>query len=113
MIPPHRQHPLWFAFLVHRLSGLALVLFLPGHFYVLGLAISDPLAFDRFLSWSEQPAVRAAEFGLVFLLSAHLFGGIRLIALEWLPWNPRQKTFAALSISASLLIAGCFLLKML
>ena len=43
MIRPHRTHPLWFAFLLHRLSGLGLALFLPIHFYMLSLAISASL----------------------------------------------------------------------
>ena len=36
---PHRRQPLYLAFLLHRLSGLGLALFLPFHFYVLGLAL--------------------------------------------------------------------------
>ena len=34
----HRNHPGFWAFALHRVSGLALVLFLPFHFLVLGLA---------------------------------------------------------------------------
>ena len=30
-----RDHPAYWAFAVHRLSGLLLALFLPAHFYVL------------------------------------------------------------------------------
>ncbi len=113
MKPSHRTHPLWLAFLVHRLSGLLLVLFLPVHFYVLGLSIRETAAFDQFLTWSQQPTVKMAEFGLIFLLSIHLFGGLRIMALEWLPWSPRQKTWVALSVAGSLAIACCFLLEAL
>jgi len=42
MIRPHRSHPLWYAFLLHRLSGLGLALFLPLHLYMLSLALTDP-----------------------------------------------------------------------
>ena len=35
----HRSSVLWIAALVHRLSGLALAIFLPVHFLTLGLAI--------------------------------------------------------------------------
>jgi fumarate reductase subunit D len=34
----HRKQPLYLAFLLHRVSGLGLALFLPFHFYVLGLS---------------------------------------------------------------------------
>ena len=111
MIKPHQQHPLWFAYILHRLSGIGLAVFLPAHFYVLGLAISDPSALDEFLNWSDQPLVKGAEVGLVFLLAVHFFGGLRLLALELLPWNPRQKTFAAAAAGISFFVACSFLLR--
>lgn len=111
MIRPHRNHPLWFAFILHRLSGLALALFLPLHFWVLSLALTVPARLDAVLGWTEQPLVKAAEFGLVFLLAVHVFGGLRLLALEFLPWSSGQKTLAAGVVAASLLISGTFLLR--
>ena len=35
----NRAHPLWYAYILHRVSGLLLALFLPAHFYVLSLAL--------------------------------------------------------------------------
>lgn len=71
------------AFVVHRLSGIALALFLPAHFWVLGQAIQGPQALDGFLDWSRQPLVKAAEVGLVLLLAVHLTGGIRIMLVEF------------------------------
>ena len=101
MLRPHRRHPLFLFFVLHRLSGLALALFLPVHFWVLGLALNDMARLDGFLRWSEAPLVKAAEMGLVFLLAVHLLGGLRLLALEFLPWRDWQKTLAALAAAAS------------
>lgn len=106
-----RAHPLWLAYILHRLSGVALALFLPVHFWVLAMAVSDPARLDGILALTEAGAVKLAEFGLVFLLSVHMFGGLRLLALEWLPWTPPQKTLAAGATAASFLIAGLFFLK--
>ena len=58
MIRPHRTHPLWFAFLLHRLSGLGLALFLPIHFYMLSLAISAPARLDGFLRFTDLTIVK-------------------------------------------------------
>ena len=44
MILAHRNHPAYWAFVLHRLSGLALALFLPVHLYVLSMAIGDGAA---------------------------------------------------------------------
>jgi len=111
MIRPPRPHPLWLAYMLHRISGLCLALFLPAHFYVLSLALSQPTRLDAVLGWAEQPLVKVAEFGLVFLLAVHIFGGLRLIALEWLPWSGRQKTLAAASVALALLLSGTFLMQ--
>ena len=111
MMGSHRNQPLWFAFLLHRVSGLLLAVFLPAHFLVLGLAIDGAEDLDGFLVLTENPVVKLAEFGLVFLLAAHLFGGLRLLALEFLAWSPRQKTYAAASLAGGFFIACFFLLS--
>lgn len=81
-----RSHQAYWAFLGHRLSGLALALFLPAHFYVLGMAL-DEARLDHFLKLSEMPAMKVGEWGLVLLLTLHMFFGLRLLALELLPWS--------------------------
>ncbi len=105
MIAAHRKHPGWWAFLLHRLSGLALVLFLPAHFLVLGTALSEA-SFAGVIAWTEAPLVKVAEWGIVVLLAAHMTGGIRLLALELLPWSDRARTWIALGIGAALAFGG-------
>ena len=106
-----RAHPLWLAFVLHRLSGIGLALFLPLHFWVLAMALSNPARLDGFLYLSEVGIVKLAEFVLVFLLAIHMFGGLRLMAMEWLPWSQPQKTMAAGATAVSFLIAVLFLMK--
>ncbi|MEN4918358.1 succinate dehydrogenase [Achromobacter spanius] len=89
-----RNHQAYWAFLGHRLSGLALALFLPAHFYVLAMAL-DQARLDAFLKLAEMPAMKFGEWGLVLLLTLHMFFGLRLLALELLPWNtPRDARVA-------------------
>lgn len=115
MIRPHRQHPLWLAHILHRISGVGLVLFLPVHFYLLSLAVTDADALDSALQFSAHPLVKFAEWGLVFLLSVHLFGGIRLMVLELFPaktsnWNSTHKTLAAWCVALAFFVSGTFLI---
>lgn len=107
---PVRNHPAYWAFLVHRLSGLALTLFLPAHFWFLGSALRGEAAMDELLRWTEQPLVIAGEWVLVILLAAHLAGGLRLLALEFLPWRGWQKTLAALAAGFALAAGLAFAL---
>ncbi len=106
-----RAHPLWLAYILHRLSGLGLVLFLPLHFWVLSLALDQAAQLDGFLALADLALFKFAEFGLVFLLALHMFGGLRLMALEWLPWSSRQKTLAAAAVAGSFLVSVSFLVQ--
>ncbi len=107
----YRREPLWFAYLAHRVSGICLALFLPVHFYTLSLALAGDGSLDAMLRFGETPVVVAGLVVLVFLLALHLFGGLRLLAVELLPWSPRQKTLAAAGAAAGFLAACTFLLR--
>jgi fumarate reductase subunit D len=107
-----RNHPAWWAFLVHRVSGLALALFLPFHFWALGRALEGDAALQGFLRWADRPAVKFAEWMLVLLLSAHFAGGMRLLALEFLPWRDWQKSLAACAVAAALAAGLVFALAL-
>lgn len=107
-----RNHPAFWAFLVHRVSGLALALFLPLHFWALGQALGGAAQFDAFLAWTERPLVKLAEWGLVLLLAAHLAGGLRILALEFLPWRDWQKALAAIAAGVSLAVGLAFALAL-
>lgn len=106
-----RNHPSYWAFVVHRTSGLALAIFLPVHLYVIGLAIEGEARLDGFLAWAEATPVKLAEAGLVLLLAAHMAGGLRLLAVEFLPWRDSQKTLIAIAGAVAIGFALLFLLR--
>jgi fumarate reductase subunit D len=107
----HRTRPQWIAAFVHRLSGLALAIFLPFHFLALGLAISNEARLESFLRWTDQPLVKGSEGLLLGLLAIHLMGGLRLIALENLAWRNGQARLALLAAAAAMLVAFLFLIR--
>ena len=74
---------------MHRVSGIALAAFLPLHFWTLSNAVQGSLA------WTEQPLVKLGEWLIVVALAAHLGGGLRVLALEFLAWREWQKSLAA------------------
>ena len=107
-----RSHPAWIAFAVHRVSGLLLALFLPLHFWALSRAIQGEAALDGFLRWTANPVVKFAETLLVILLAAHLGGGLRVMALEFLGWRSSQKAMVAASAGIALAVGLLFLLNL-
>jgi fumarate reductase subunit D len=104
-----RQHSSYWVFVVHRVSGIALALFLPLHFWTLGNAIEGEMRLEASLAWTEQPLAKLGEWLIVVALAAHLGGGLRVLALEFLPWRDWQKGLAAgaaaLTIAAGLAFA--------
>jgi fumarate reductase subunit D len=106
-----RNHPAYWAFIVHRLSGLLLALFLPLHFWALSWALQGAAALDGFLRWTEQPLVKFAETGLVLLLAAHMTGGVRLLMLEFLAWRDWQRNLLAAAAGVSLAVGLAFALN--
>jgi fumarate reductase subunit D len=107
----HRRDALWIAFLAHRISGLALACFLPLHFLALGLAIDGEMRLGQFLKWTANPLVKLAETILVFLLAAHMLGGIRILVVENLPWREGQKKLVTAALAAAALAAIVFLVR--
>ena len=94
--------------LVHRVSGIALALFLPVHFWALGRA----LELQSFLAWTEQPLVKLAEWGIVVLLAAHLGAGLRVLAIEFLDWHEWQKSLATAAAALTLGVGLAFALAL-
>ena len=106
------NHPAYWAFLVHRVSGVALALFLPLHFWALAQALEGEAKLESFLRWTDQPLVKFGEIALVVLLAAHMAGGLRLLALEFLAWREWQKSLLAAAAGVTLLAGLAFLLNL-
>src|SRR5689334_6388070 len=107
-----RHHPAYWAFIVHRASGVLLALFLPFHFWALGQALQGEQKLESFLRWTDQPLVKAGETALVLLLAAHMTGGLRLLALEFLAWRDWQKSLLAVAAGVALAAGLAFLLNL-
>jgi fumarate reductase subunit D len=111
VIPAARRQPGFVAALLHRVSGLALAIFLPLHFYALGLALNGAETFESFFNATNTSIVKTAEFVIVVALATHMALGLRVLAVEFLA--VRENTAAAVSIclGAAFAIGLVFLLN--
>lgn len=108
-----RSHSSWWAFLVHRLSGVALAAFLPLHFWALGEALRGEGELDGFLHFADQPLFKFGEWGLVVLLAIHLTGGLRVLAIEFLPWSGLRKNWIAATVALGIASGLAFALALI
>ena len=108
-----RGHPSYWAFVVHRVSGVALAIFLPMHFLVLSLALQGEAALDRFLRFTDAPLVKLSEWLLVTLLGLHLMGGLRLLLIEFGPWRGLRKGWIAAGGALGIVVGLAFALALI
>ena len=108
----NRDHPSYWAFLVHRLSGLALAVFLPVHFWALGRALHGAAALDGFLRFADRPLFKFAEWGLVVLLALHLMGGTRLLLIEFGNASGLRKNWIAAAVAVAAVVGLAFALAL-
>lgn len=106
----NRRHASWLAFFIHRLSGVLLLLFLPLHFWTLGLALDGEASLDQALRWYDAPLFRAGEWALVALLAVHLLGGLRILLIEFRPWQGLRRGWIAGSVLGALAVSFLFLI---
>jgi fumarate reductase subunit D len=95
---PHeraRNHPAYWAFLVHRISGIALALFLPAHFLALGTRDPRRGGAGRIPALDRAAACHRGRMGARRPSGGAPGGRAALLALEFLPWRAWQKSLAA------------------
>jgi fumarate reductase subunit D len=111
MIAPRHLGRGFAAALLHRLSGIAIAIFLPLHFVALGMALRGADALDGFLALTRNPLVKVAEWGLVTALALHLALGLRLLAIELFAWRERSAAIVPGAVAAALALGLLFLLN--
>jgi fumarate reductase subunit D len=99
------------AALLHRLSGLALAIFLPLHFLALATALRGADALDSFLTVTGNPVVKGVEVALVLALATHMMLGLRVLAIEFLALRERTAAAVSLSLGAACAVGLVFLLN--
>ncbi len=96
------------SFVLRRFTGVALVLYLFTHMWVIGSVNRGPAAFDARLNLVQTPFFKLAEIALLAAVVYHAFDGIRLIIVHYFEVTEYRKSlfYAIFVISAILVIAG-------
>ncbi len=103
--------PGFLAALLHRLSGIALAIFLPMHFVALGTALGGADRLQSFLGATHNWYTRTAEWGLVTALAMHMALGLRVLVIEWLALGERSALVVSGCVGGSLAVGLLFLLN--
>lgn len=96
-----------FAWMLHRLTGLALVGYLTVHVWGLR-AMTDREAYNALIAGYHAPIFKVGEFLLLGAVVYHALNGLRIVLIDFLGWSPNQrKLFWTLgAVAAVLFLVG-------
>jgi succinate dehydrogenase / fumarate reductase cytochrome b subunit len=96
------------SFFLRRLTGLALVLYLFAHLWVIGSALEGPQVFDARLAAVQTPFFKVAEVALLAAVFYHAFDGLRLLLVNWFKVTDYRRSmfYAAFVLAALMTVAG-------
>ncbi len=70
---------------VHRISGIAIFLFLLAHILDTALVGFGPEFYNRVVKVYHHPVIRLLEIGLAAMVLFHALNGLRVIAIDFFP----------------------------
>lgn len=96
------------SFFLRRLTGIALVLYLFTHMWVIGSALGGQQVFDARLATVQTPLFKIAEVALLAAVFYHAFDGLRLLLVSWFNVTDYRRSlfYAAFGLAAIMTLAG-------
>lgn len=99
----YRWHTGSFAWLIHRVTGILLTLYIFLHLYVLS-HLRDPLQYESLMRFMKNPFVRLSEIGLLGLVISHSLNGFRLTLIDLGISTSLQKLLFWIAVSIGFLL---------
>lgn len=99
------------AWILHRVTGLGVLLFLLVHILDTGLVLFGAEIYNRVVKIYTHPLFRLGEVGLAAAVLYHALNGIRITVLDfWPEWSARQQElfYAVLVLFAVLFVPGAY-----
>jgi len=94
-----------FAWMLHRLTGLALIGYLVLHIWGLK-SITNREAYNALITSYHAPIFKVGEFLLLGAVIYHALNGLRIVLIDFVGWSPNQKRlFWTLGAVAAVLFA--------
>ena len=109
--PRNRNLGSW-AFILNRITGLGLTLYLFLHLIMLGQLAKGPQAYDGFIALVKNPLFLTGELLVVAAALIHGLNGIRIGLTSFGIWAKYQKQLFVIIMSIALITIAFFALRM-
>jgi succinate dehydrogenase / fumarate reductase cytochrome b subunit len=103
----YKGSPGQWSWIAHRITGVAVILFLFAHVIDTAVVGWGPDAYNRVVSVYENWVVRLLELGLVAAVLYHAINGMKIIVIDF--WPSTTRHYKALSIAST----GIFVASMI
>lgn len=92
------------AWILHRLSGLALIFYLTLHIWVISHLAKGAESFDAMMRFLNSPLFKLLEVGLWGVILFHAFNGVRVIVVDFFHGALAQKKLFLFLIAIAFLL---------
>jgi len=103
----YKGSPGQWSWIAHRITGVAVILFLFAHVIDTAVIGWGPTAYNRVVSVYENWVVRLLELGLVAAVLYHAINGMKIIVIDF--WPSTTRHYKAMSLVST----GIFVLAMI
>lgn len=84
------QSGMW-SWLLHRITGLGVLLFLLIHIVDISLLNFGPTVYNEGIALFGTPIVRLLSLALIAAVFYHAFNGTRIMLIDFVPWAARYQ----------------------
>jgi succinate dehydrogenase / fumarate reductase cytochrome b subunit len=81
----YKGHPGQYSWILHRITGVAIILFLFMHVVDTALIGWGPEAYERVLTAYQNPFIHLLELGLVIAVLYHSLNGLKITLIDFFP----------------------------
>ena len=81
----YKGHESQWSWILHRITGVAVILFLFAHVIDTAAVGWGPDAYNRITAAYENPIVRVLEYGLVVAVLYHSLNGLKITLIDFFP----------------------------
>ena len=103
----YKGHPGQYSWILHRITGVAIILFLFAHVVDTAVVGWGPEAYNRVASVYHNPFVRLLELGLVAAVLYHSLNGVKIMLIDFFPGLTSH--IRTLGIATALLFVGAMI----
>ena len=99
------------SWVAHRITGVAVYLFLLVHVLDTAVVRVDADLYDAIIASYKTPIVNVMEVGLVAMVLYHAFNGIRIVLVDFWSKGPRyqkQMLWVVMILWAALMVPGAY-----